>query len=146
VRGGSWPASTRWRSCSRETLERVQFDITTAKARASWKCKRRRRCGCKRTRSSRGKREREKKQKKSALRAVLKGTGLTLHLRCRAHRDSKTFARARHIETTACNRDASIPATCRLAEPARGLDGAVTSVTSAEMPAPTTAPTSPLRP
>jgi hypothetical protein len=32
VRGGSWPASTRRRSCSRETLECVQFDIATAKS------------------------------------------------------------------------------------------------------------------
>jgi hypothetical protein len=35
VRGGSWPASTRRRICSRETLECVQFDIMTARSRAS---------------------------------------------------------------------------------------------------------------
>jgi hypothetical protein len=62
VRGGSWPASTGRRSCSRETLERAQFDITTAKSRASWERKRRQRCGCERTRSSRGKREGERKR------------------------------------------------------------------------------------
>jgi hypothetical protein len=32
VRGGSWPASTRRRSCSGETLERIQFDISTVKS------------------------------------------------------------------------------------------------------------------
>jgi hypothetical protein len=31
VRGGSCPASTRRRSCSWETLERVQFDIAAVK-------------------------------------------------------------------------------------------------------------------
>jgi hypothetical protein len=54
--------------------------------------------------------------------------------------------RARPGETTAHNRNASVPAGYRLVEPVRGHDGAVTSVTSAEMPAPMTAPTSPLRP
>jgi hypothetical protein len=63
--GGSWSASTRRRSCSRETLERAQFEITTTKSRASWERKRQRRCGCKRTRSSRGKREGERKQTES---------------------------------------------------------------------------------
>jgi hypothetical protein len=78
----------------------------------------------------------------------LKGTGLALHLRRRARRVSKTFAhsRARPSETAARNHDASTPAMCRLAENEHGLDGAVTSVTSAEMPAPTTSPTLPLRP
>jgi hypothetical protein len=80
--------------------------------------------------------------------AVLKGTDLTLHLRRRAHRVSKTFAHshARPSETAARNRDASTPATCRLAETERGFYGAVISVTSAEMPAPTTTHTSPLPP
>jgi hypothetical protein len=59
MRGGSWPASTRRRSCSRETLERVQFDIATAKSWASWKCEQWRCCGCERTQSSSGERERE---------------------------------------------------------------------------------------
>jgi hypothetical protein len=88
------------------------------------------------------------KSQSDARHAVLKGTGLTLHLRRRACRVSKTFAhsRARLGETAARNRDASTPATYRLAETERGLDGAVTSVTSAEMPTPTTTPTSPLRP
>jgi hypothetical protein len=92
--------------------------------------------------------EREAKSRTSARRAVLKGTSLTLHLRGRARRVSKTFAhsRVRPGETVAHNRDASIPATCRLAETERGLDGAVISVTSAEMPAPMTTPTSSLRP
>jgi hypothetical protein len=54
-------------------------------------------------------------------------------------------SRARPGETDARNRDTSIPATCRLAEPERGLDGAVISVTSAEIPAPMTTPTSSLR-
>jgi hypothetical protein len=46
VRGGSWPASTRRMSYSWETLERVQFDITTARPRASWKRRLQRCCGC----------------------------------------------------------------------------------------------------
>jgi hypothetical protein len=78
----------------------------------------------------------------------LKGTGLALHLRRRARRVSKTFAhsRTRPGETAARNRDTSTPAMCRLTETERDLDGAVKSVTSAEMPAPTITPTSPLRP
>jgi hypothetical protein len=35
VRGGSWPASMRRRSCKRETVERTQLDITPVKPRAS---------------------------------------------------------------------------------------------------------------
>jgi hypothetical protein len=96
--------------------------------------------------SAREKRSRWKaKSQTSARRAVLKGTGLTLHLQRWAHRVSKTFARAhaRPGEIAARNRDASIPVACKLAEPARGLDGAVTS---AEIPAPMSAPTSPLQP
>jgi hypothetical protein len=78
---------------------------------------------------------------------TLKGRGLTLHLRRRAHRVSKTFARsrARPGETATRNRYASIPVTCRLTVPECGLDGAVISVTSAEIPAPMTTPTSSLR-
>jgi hypothetical protein len=34
VSGGSWPALTRRRSYSQDTLERVQFDIAATKARA----------------------------------------------------------------------------------------------------------------
>jgi hypothetical protein len=92
--------------------------------------------------------ERKAKSQTSARRAVLKGTGLTLHLRHRARRVSKTFAHShtRPGETTTRNCDTSTLATCRLAETERGLDGAVISITSAEMPAPTTTPTSPLRP
>jgi hypothetical protein len=55
VRGGSWPASTRRRSCSRETVERAQLDIAPVKSQASWERERRRRCEGERTRSSRGK-------------------------------------------------------------------------------------------
>jgi hypothetical protein len=33
VSGGSWLASTRWWSYSRDMLERVQFDITAAESR-----------------------------------------------------------------------------------------------------------------
>jgi hypothetical protein len=51
--------------------------------------------------------------------------------------------RARPGETTAHSRDAYVPAEYGLAESARSHDGAVTSVTLAEMPAPITAPTSP---
>jgi hypothetical protein len=46
VSGGSWPASTMRRSCLRETLERVQFDIAAAESWAGWKRKERWRCGC----------------------------------------------------------------------------------------------------
>jgi hypothetical protein len=40
VSGGSWPASTRRSSCSRDTLERVQFDIAAARSRVGWRRKR----------------------------------------------------------------------------------------------------------
>jgi hypothetical protein len=92
--------------------------------------------------------ERKAKSRTSARCMVLKGTCLTLHLPRRARRVNKTSARlcVRPGETAARNCNASIPATCRLAEPKRGLDGAVISVTSAEIPAPMTAPTSSLRP
>jgi hypothetical protein len=90
----------------------------------------------------------EAKSQTSARRAVLKGTGLSLHLRRRARHVSKPFAhsRARPGETATCNRDTSTIATCRLAETERGLDRVDISITSAEMPAPTTTPMSPLRP
>jgi hypothetical protein len=65
VRGGSWPASMRRRSCSLETVERTQLDITPAKPRASLEREWRRRCGGERTRSSRGKREGEGKRTES---------------------------------------------------------------------------------
>jgi hypothetical protein len=63
VRGGSWPASTRRRSCSRETLERVQFDILSARSWAGFRRERQRRCGRKRTRSTKDECGRRKKQK-----------------------------------------------------------------------------------
>jgi hypothetical protein len=79
----------------------------------------------------------------SARRVLLKGTGATPHLQHRTHRICETFVRSRAcpVETTAHSRDASVPVEYRLAESARNHDGAVTSVTSAEMPAPITAPT-----
>jgi hypothetical protein len=149
VSGGSWPASTRWRSCSRETLERVQFDIATARSLGwleaqavallrMWKSSERR---------GRVREEEEEdgkaKSQTSARRAVLKGGDVTPHLQRRTHRVSETFARLRACpsETTTHLRDTSIPAEYELAESARSHDGAVTSVTSAEMPAPITAPT-----
>jgi hypothetical protein len=74
----------------------------------------------------------------SARRAVLKGADVAPHLQRRTHRVSETFAllRACPGETTTHSRDASIPAEYGLAESVRCHDGAVTSVTSAEMPAP----------
>jgi hypothetical protein len=91
--------------------------------------------------------ERKAKSRTRARRVVLKGKGLTLHLWRRARRVSKTFShlRARPGETAAHNCDTSILATCRSAELERGLDGAVISVTSAEIPAPMTTPMSLLR-
>jgi hypothetical protein len=63
VRGGSWPASVRRRSCSRETLERVQFDISSAKSWTGLRCEQRRRCGHERARSTEDESGRKKKQK-----------------------------------------------------------------------------------
>jgi hypothetical protein len=85
------------------------------------------------------------KSRTSARRAVLKGARLTLHLRRWACRVSDTLAHtcAHPGETTTDSRDASVPTGCGLAESARSHDGAVTSVTSTEMPAPIIAPTSP---
>jgi hypothetical protein len=87
----------------------------------------------------------KEKSRTSARRAVLKKADLTPHLRRWACRVSETFARARARpgETATHNHDASFRG---LAESMRSHDGAVTSVTSAEMPAPITAPTSPRRP
>jgi hypothetical protein len=36
VSGGSCPASTRWSSWSRDTLDRVQFDMAAVMSQASW--------------------------------------------------------------------------------------------------------------
>jgi hypothetical protein len=80
------------------------------------------------------------KSRTSARRVVLKRVNATPHLQCRAYCVSKTFAkRARPGETTAHSRDTSVPAEYGPAVSARGHDGTVTSVTSAEMPAPITA-------
>jgi hypothetical protein len=78
-------------------------------------------------------------------RATLKGTSLALHLRCWAHRVSRTpvHSRARHGETTAHSRNTLVFVEYGRAESAHNHDGAVTSVMSAEMLAPITAPTSP---
>jgi hypothetical protein len=152
VRGGSWLASTRWRSCSWEMLERIQFDITAAKSRVSWKRKQQRCCGCERTRSTKGERERKKKRMEGKAPNEhsthgFKGGRLDSSPSATGPPCQRDFRpRARPGETTAHNCDASVPAGCGLAEPARSHDGAVTSVMSAEMPAPITAPTSPLRP
>jgi hypothetical protein len=60
VSGGSWAASTRRRSCSRDTLEHVRFNIAAAESRAGWKRKKRWRCGCERARKEGCERERKK--------------------------------------------------------------------------------------
>jgi hypothetical protein len=80
-----------------------------------------------------------------ARRAALKGTGLTPHLRCWARRVSRTPAhsRARPSETTANSRNALVFVEYGRTESAHSHDGAITSVTSAEMLTPITAPTSP---
>jgi hypothetical protein len=77
--------------------------------------------------------------------AALKGTSLPLHLRCWARRVSRTpvHSRARPGETTAHSRNTLVFVEYERAESAHNHDGAVTSVTSAEMLAPITAPTSP---
>jgi hypothetical protein len=83
------------------------------------------------------------KSQTSARRAVLKGGGASPHLQLRTHQVSDTFAHSHACpgETTAHSRAASVPAEYGLAESARSHDGAVVSVTSAEMPAPIIAPT-----
>jgi hypothetical protein len=83
------------------------------------------------------------KSRTSARRAVLKGAGATPHLRHQARRVSGTFAHtcASPGETTTHSRNASVPAKYGPADSARSHDGTVTSVTSAEMPAPITTPT-----
>jgi hypothetical protein len=79
----------------------------------------------------------------SARRVVLKGVDMAPHLQRRTHHVSETFdrLRARPGETTTHSGDASIHAEYGLAESARSHDGAVTSVTSVEIPAPITTPT-----
>jgi hypothetical protein len=85
------------------------------------------------------------KSKTRSRRATLKGTGLTPHLRRWARRVSRTHAhsRVRPGEMTAHSRNASVSVEYRRAESVHSHDGAVTSITSAEMLAPITAPTSP---
>jgi hypothetical protein len=81
------------------------------------------------------------KSQTSARRAVLKGADTSPHLQLRTHQVSETFAHSRACpgETTAHSRDTSVPAEYGLAESTCSHDGAVVSVTSAEMPAPITA-------
>jgi hypothetical protein len=151
VSRGSCPASKRRRSCSRETLERVQFNITAAKSWAGGKHKRRRCGGCRRTRSgggstrgtARGGRGWEGKVPNQRPTHGLKGADATPHLRRRARCVSDTFAHSLAFpgETTAHSRDASVPAEYGPADSTRGHDGTVMFVTSAEMPVPITAPT-----
>jgi hypothetical protein len=85
------------------------------------------------------------KSQTRAQHAALKGTGLTLHLRCWARCVSRTPAHSRALpsETTAHSRNALVSVEYGRAESTHSHDGAVTSVTSAEMLAPITAPTSP---
>jgi hypothetical protein len=82
------------------------------------------------------------KSRTCARRVVLKGEGgpipSTSGPSCQ--RDFRPHA-ARPGETTAHSRDASVPAEYGPATSARGHNGAVTSVTSPEMPALITAPT-----
>jgi hypothetical protein len=89
--------------------------------------------------------EGKEKSQTRAQRAALKGTGLTPHLRCWARRVSMTPAhsRARPGKTTSHSHNASVTVEYRRAESTHSHDGAVTSVTPAEMLAPITAPTSP---
>jgi hypothetical protein len=72
-----------------------------------------------------------------------KGASAAPRLRRRARRVSGTFAhtRVRPRETTAHSRDASDPTEYEPATSVHSHNGTVTSVTSAEMPAPLTAPT-----
>jgi hypothetical protein len=83
------------------------------------------------------------KSQTCARRAVLKGASATPHLQHRAHHVRETFAheRVHPGETTAHSHNASFPAECGPTTSADGHDGTVTSVMSAETPAPITAPT-----
>jgi hypothetical protein len=71
-----------------------------------------------------------------------KGASAAPRLRHRARRVSGTFAHTRAPPggTSAHSRDTSIPVEHRPATSARGHDGTITSVTSAEILAPTTTP------
>jgi hypothetical protein len=151
VRGGSWPASTRRRSYSRETLERVQFDISAAKSWTGFRHKQQRRCGREKNSEHEGRvREKEEAEGKAksqthARRAALKGTGLTPHLRCWARPVSRTptHSRARPGEVTAHFCNTSVSVEYGRVESTHSHDGSVMSVTSTGTLAPITAPTSP---
>jgi hypothetical protein len=85
------------------------------------------------------------KSKTRVRRAALKGTCLTPHLRCSARHVSRipAHSRVRPGETTAHSHNASVSVEYGRTESAHSHDGTVTSITSAEMLAPITAPTSP---
>jgi hypothetical protein len=144
VSGGSWPASTRRRSYSRDTLECVQFNIATAESQAGWERKKWWHCGCKRAQRAGCEPERKKLMGSKVLNLCptrsFKGTSAAPRLRRRACRVSGTFAhtRTRPGEIVTHSHDASIPAEYGPIAFACGHDGTVTSVTSAEMPAPIT--------
>jgi hypothetical protein len=91
--------------------------------------------------------DREAKSRASARHAVLKGGRLDSSPSNPGPPCQQDFCpRSLPGETTAHSRDALVPAKYGLAESARNHDGAVMLVTSAEMPAPITAPTSPRLP
>jgi hypothetical protein len=84
------------------------------------------------------------KTKTHARRTALKGTGLIPHLPCWARRVSRTptHSRARPGETTTHSHNASVSVKYGHAESTHSHDGAITSVMSAEILTPITAPTS----
>jgi hypothetical protein len=110
-----------------------------------WKRKKRWHCRCERARRARCERERKKTMGKSwtyARRTILKGQARPLASDARnAVSAELSPTSVRPGETIAHSHDASIPAEYRPATSARGHDGAVTFVTSVEMPTPIIAPT-----
>jgi hypothetical protein len=97
--GGSWPASTRQRSYSRETLERVQFDIAAAGSWAGWKCKSGGVADAEELEEQRahvrGRRRWEGKVPNQCPTRDFKGANTAPHLQHRARRVSETFAHTR---------------------------------------------------
>jgi hypothetical protein len=82
------------------------------------------------------------KSRTCARRAILKGRARPLTFNAGpAVSAGLSPTRARPSKITAHSRDASVPIEYGPATSARGHDGTITSVTSAEMPAPITAPT-----
>jgi hypothetical protein len=110
VSGGSFPASTRHINCSRDTLDRVQFDMAAAKCRESWWRKWWRRYGCERAEGARREEDDEEVKFKPVLDAQLKRKSVAPRLECRAHRVSETFAYARTPDEIGAHpRDALFP-------------------------------------